>query len=171
MVMMYNVLMTKIATLPDLSGHDFLNLYRCEPNACGKMRLLALYHLQQGKQILEVSKILCVTRKTIYSWLSWYQNAGTSRLLSKPKGRGRKAMVQLPKAEVQSGIEKLQEDRAGGRIIGNDIIEWIYQTYGVRYSNGHIYNLLHSLGLSWISVRSKHPKQNIEAQELFKKNL
>ena len=171
MVIMYNMLMTKIATLPDLSGHDFLNLYRCEPNARGKMRLLALYHLQQGKQILEVSKILCVTRKTIYSWLSWYQNAGTSRLLSKPKGRGRKAMVQLPKAEVQSGIEKLQEDRAGGRIIGNDIIEWIYQTYGVRYSNGHIYNLLHSLGLSWITVRSKHPKQNIEVQELFKKNL
>ena len=78
--------MTKIATLPDLSGLDFLGLYRCELNARGKIRLLALHHLQQGKTIQEVSIILCVTRKTIYSWLSWYQGFGTSRLLSKPKG-------------------------------------------------------------------------------------
>ena len=163
--------MTKIATLPALSGQDFLSLYRCEPNARGKIRLLALHHLQQGKQLQEVSKILCVTRKTIYSWLSWYQDTGTSRLLAKPKGRGRKKRIQLPKAEVQAGIGNLQEDRAGGRIIGSDIVEWIYQTYGVRYSNGHIYNLLHSLGLSWITIRSKHPKQNIEVQEMFKKNL
>ena len=49
--------MTKIATLPDLCGQDFLNLYRCESNARGKIRLLALHHLQQGEQIQEVSKI------------------------------------------------------------------------------------------------------------------
>ena len=163
--------MTKIATLPDLSGLDFLGLYRCELNARGKIRLLALHHLQQGKTIQEVSIILCVTRKTIYSWLSWYQGSGINRLLSKPEGRGRKRKTQLPKSEIQSGIEKLQENRTGGRIIGNDIIDWIYQTYGVRYSNGHIYNLLHSLGLSWITARSKHPKQDIEVQEQFKKNL
>ena len=168
---MYDVYMTKIATLPDLSGQDFLSLYRCEPNGRGKIRLLALYHLQQGKQLNEVSKILCVTRKTLYSWLSWYQDSGISRLLSKPKNRGRKKKVHLVKAEIQSGIEQLQEDRSGGRIIGDDIVEWIYQTYGTRYSNGHIYNLLHSLGISWITIRSKHPKQNLEAQEMFKKNL
>lgn len=163
--------MIKVATLLDLSGQDFLSLYRCELNARGKIRLLSLYHLQQGKTIQEVSEILCVTRKTIYSWLSWYQGSGINRLLSKPEGRGRKRKAQLPKSEIQSGIEKLQENRTGGRIIGNDIIDWIYQTYGVRYSSGHIYNLLHSLGLSWITARSKHPKQDIEVQEQFKKNL
>jgi transposase len=163
--------MSKITKLPDLSGPDFLKLYRCESNARGKVRLLALYHLQQGKQIKEVSQILCVTRKTIYSWLLWYQSCGIDRLLAQPKGRGCKKKVQLPKAEVQSAIEKLQEDRAGGRIIGDDIIEWIYKTYGFRYSKGHIYNLLNSLGLSWITSRSKHPKQIIEVQEMFKKNL
>ena len=159
--------MIKIALLPDLSGQDFISLYRCEPNARGKIRLLALHHLQQGKQIQEVSKILCVTRKTIYRWISWYQNSGIDRLLSKVKGRGCKKLVQLPKEDVQAGIIKLQEDREGGRIIGDDIIEWIYQTYGIRYSKGHIYNLLHSLGLSWVTVRSKHPKQNTAAPRIF----
>jgi transposase len=163
--------MTKAAVLPDLSGQDFLSLYKREANARGKIRLLALHHLQQGKQIQEVGQILCITRKTIYSWLLWYQNSGIDRLLSKTQGRGCKKLVQLPKEEIQAGIEKLQEDRGGGRIIGEDIIEWIYQTYGVRYSKGHIYNLLHSLGLSWVTVRSRHPKQNIKIQEEFKKNL
>ena len=163
--------MTRIAKLPDLSGTDFLKLYRREQNARGKLRLLALHHLGEGKEIQEVSKILCVTRKTIYGWLSWYEEGGTGRLLSKVKGRGCKKRVHLPRKEVQAGIMKLQEDRNGGRIIGNDIVEWIYQTYGTKYSRGHIYNLLHSLGISWVSVRSKHPKQNIEAQEAFKKNL
>lgn len=163
--------MTRIAKLPDLSGQDFLKSYRNEQNARGKLRLLALHHLQQGEQIQEVGKILCVTRKTIYGWLSWYEEGGTGRLLSKVKGRGCKKRVNLPKDEVQSGIMKLQEDRNGGRITGNDIIEWIYRTYGTKYSCGHIYNLLDSLGISWVSVRSKHPKQDIEAQEAFKKNL
>jgi transposase len=163
--------MTKTTTLPVLAGQDFIGLYRTESNARGKVRLLALHHLQQGKQIKEVSQILCVTRKTIYSWLSWYQDSGSDRLLAKPEGRGSKKKVHLTQAEIQSGIERLQEERSGGRIIGSDIIEWIYKTYGIRYSKGHIYNLLHSLGLTWITVRSKHPKQNIEAQELFKKNL
>ena len=150
---------------------SFLSLYRCEQNPRGKIRLLALHHLQQGLQIQEVSNILCVTRKTIYSWLSWYQHSGIDRLSSKVKGRGSKKLVELPMEEIQAGIAKLQEQREGGRIIGDDIIEWINQTYNVRYSKGHIYNLLHKLGLSWISVRSKHPKQNIIAQEEFKKNL
>jgi hypothetical protein len=32
-------------------------------------------------------------------------------------------------------------------------------------------SLLTKLGLSWISARSKHPKQDKEAQELYKKNF
>ncbi|MCB5362021.1 hypothetical protein CSB62_23840 [Vibrio splendidus] len=32
-----------------------------------------------------------------------------------------------------------------------------------------LYQLLHDIGLSWITTRSKHPKQSLEAQETFKK--
>ena len=33
----------------------------------------------------------------------------------------------------------------------------------------NIYHLLHKLNLSWITTRSKYPKQSIEAQESCKK--
>jgi len=39
----------------------------------------------------------------------------------------------------------------------------------VNYQKSNVYKLLHALNFSWITTRSKHPKQNIEAQEAFKK--
>lgn len=163
--------MSRKVKLSWLFGVDFLSLYRCESNARGKVRLLALHHVQQGKEIKEVSKMLCVTCKTVSIWLSWYKDGGIKRILSKPIGRGCKKKIELAKEELQSGITTLQEERAGGRIIGDDIIEWIKENYQTEYSKGHVYNLLKSMGISWISVRSKHPKHNLEAQESFKKNL
>jgi len=34
-----------------------------------------------------------------------------------------------------------------------------------------MYHVLHRLGFSWITSRSKHPKQDLEAIEAFKKTL
>lgn len=163
--------MTRKALLPDLGGQDFLSLHRREKNARGKIRLLALHHLQQGINIREVCKMLCVTARTIYIWLSWYETGGLSSLLSRPQGRGCKKKVEISPNKLQLAIEELQNSRNGGRVIGDDIIDWIASEYGIRYSKGHIYNLLKAAGLSWVSVRSKHPKHDREAQEEFKKNL
>lgn len=171
MILCNNVKMTRKALLPDLSGQEFLKLHRREKNARGKIRLLALHHLQQGSSISNVCRILCVTSRTIYSWLSWYKSGGLPRLLSKPMGRGSKKKARISANELQAGISKLQDSRNGGRVIADDIIDWIDSVYGVRYSKGHIYNLLKNAGISWVSVRSKHPKHNAEEQNEFKKNL
>ena len=163
--------MEKISPLFDLSDQNFLVAYRRETNAQGKIRLLALHHLQSGKSIKEVSDIVCTTRKTVHSWLTWYQNNGVNRLVERVKGRGRKPLAELSKEEIQSGIIALQEEREGGRITGDDIIDWLYETHGIRYAKGTIYNFLHRMGVSWISARSKHPKQDEAKQASFKKNL
>ena len=154
-----------------LSGEDFLNLYRQESYGRGKIRLLALHHIQRGEEVTSVSKMLCITRRSLYKWLGWYKEGGLDKLLSRPIGRGCKKKVKISKEALQQGILDLQESRDGGRIIGYDIISWIEEKYGVKYSIGHIYNLLKSLGLSWITVRSKHPKQDEALQIEFKKNL
>jgi hypothetical protein len=39
----------------------------------------------------------------------------------------------------------------------------------VSYSLTKIYRLLHRLNFSWVTSRSKHPKQSQDAQEDFKK--
>ncbi len=163
--------MPKSAKLPDLSGYEFKKLYRTCTNPRGKVRLLALHHLSQGKTISYVMESLCVTRQTVMSWLSWYERVGINKIISKVKGRGRKKKLAIPKEELQSGILELQEQRGGGRIVGKDIISWIKENYEVEYAPGTIYGYLKQEGLSWISCRSKHPKQNPVAQEEFKKNF
>ncbi|MFY8328339.1 helix-turn-helix domain-containing protein [Pseudoalteromonas sp. ZZD1] len=53
--------------------------------------------------------------------------------------------------------------------MGEDIREYICDTFGVQYKLNNVYRLLHELNLSWITSRLKHPKQSVQAQEDFKK--
>ncbi|SQD79137.1 transposase (fragment) [Moritella yayanosii] len=41
--------------------------------------------------------------------------------------------------------------------------------FDVLYQKINTYHLLHELNLSWITTRSKHPRQPLEAQDTFKK--
>jgi transposase len=52
---------------------------------------------------------------------------------------------------------------------GRGVQEYIKNSFGVSYQKNNIYLILHKLNLSWITTRSKHSKQSIEAQESFKK--
>ncbi|WP_404936157.1 helix-turn-helix domain-containing protein, partial [Pseudoalteromonas sp. SR41-6] len=53
--------------------------------------------------------------------------------------------------------------------MGEDIAQYIYDQFNIRYHTDHIYKLLKKRGFSWITSRSKHPKQSKESQEAFKK--
>lgn len=153
----------------NLSREDFKKLYQTEGNARGKVRFLALHHLQSGKSKAEVCIMVCVTHSTLEQWVQWYEEGGIERLRGKVKGRGAKSKVQLSKDELQGAILKLQADRKGGRVTGNDIKQWIKDTYHIEYHLCHIYNLLKRLNLSWVSSRSMHPNTDISVQESFKK--
>ncbi|WP_220778915.1 helix-turn-helix domain-containing protein [Shewanella sairae] len=65
------------------------------------------------------------------------------------------------------------EDRctnaSGGRLTGDAILKYIQLSFNVDYHPNAIYKLLEQLGFNWITSRSKHPKQAIEAQTAFKK--
>jgi hypothetical protein len=57
----------------------------------------------------------------------------------------------------------------GGRLKAKIFVAYITQAFKVDYSIDNIYRLLHQLGFSWITSRSRHPKQSDEVQEAFKK--
>ncbi|PMN53888.1 transposase [Vibrio lentus] len=60
-------------------------------------------------------------------------------------------------------------NKSGGRLQARDIGLYIESNFGTSYKKSALYQLLHDIGLSWITTRSKHPKQSLEAQEAFKK--
>jgi len=46
---------------------------------------------------------------------------------------------------------------------------FIAENFGYQYHLSSVYKLLHRLGFSWVTSRSKQPKQSPGAQEDFKK--
>ena len=53
--------------------------------------------------------------------------------------------------------------------MAKDVSKFIQTEFGVTFKQANIYRLLHQLGFSWITTRSRHPKQSEVALALFKK--
>lgn len=149
--------------------YNFSKLIASTSNARMRIRLLAVSHFVDGKNRTEIASFLKVSRTSVNKWVTQYLSKGLEGLAEKPH-TGRPALltqVQLNQVKkyVTDNTIKLQ----GGRLQGKDIQKYIHSEFGVLYQKTNIYHLLHELNLSWITTRSKHPKQSVEAQDAFKK--
>lgn len=71
--------------------------------------------------------------------------------------------------QLSQYIKDKANDTQGGRLTGADIHAYIVKEFGQHYHPDSIYYLLDHMGFSWITSRSKHPKQSQKAQDDFKK--
>ena len=149
---------------------DFKKLYQQRGQQKHGIRLLALWKIQSGITETAVCDLLNKTHKTIQAWRKLYEVGGLDALLSIGSGRGCKAKVDLSE-KLFSDINALSTERKGGRIRCQDIVDLVHSKYGIKYSKPGMYHLIHRLGFSWITSRSRHPKNNPEAMETFKKTL
>ena len=94
---------------------------------------------------------------------TWSKNV-RDLALGRPAG-----LNELQRSQLREFIDEQCLRTSGGRLQGMDIQAYIEQTFGVIYRLSNIYRLLHEMGFSWITSRSKHPKQAPQVQETFKK--
>lgn len=164
--------MPRKAFVPDsIHDHDFGNLVKTEKDPRARLRMLGMLHLQEGATVTYTAKILKVRKATVRDWIKAFTTQGLRGLYDQHRS-GRKANIpEEAEANLVSDIQALQNERKGGRVKGLDIIEMIEKKYNVTYSLNGVYTLLHRIGMSWVSARSKHPRSKTEEQELFKKNF
>jgi len=156
----------------DFKSFPFLEYYKKNRSMKYILRCLACHYIQEGKSYKKISKIIKYSSQTIGEWVKMYNEGGIDKMLSIRKGRGRKARIANDKKnEFNRYVVKLQEDRNGGRIIGEDIVNMIEKKYNITYSVSGVYKLLRRMGMSWVSARSIHSKSDFEAQETFKKTF
>jgi transposase len=139
-------------------------------NASLKLRYIAVQKFNEGDSRALIARTLNVSRRLVNEWISTYLSHGLDRLALK-KATGRppllsKAEKSMLKEYVLSHAVKPQ----GGRLMGKDIQKYIKEAYGVNYHVRNVYHLMKELNIVWITSRSKHPKQDLAAQENFKKN-
>ena len=134
-----------------------------------RLRLLAVSHFKSGKNRTEIARMLNISRRIVNNWVANYLSRGISALESK-KQTGRPSYLSEQEKETLSLyiIAKSSSD-AGGRLTGESIQSYIHDNFDVDYHPNAIYKLLKSIGFSWITSRSRHPKQSDEIQEVFKK--
>jgi transposase len=154
-----------------LNDYDFVALSRSAPDKNNYQRLMILAYLKEGKTHCETAKLLYISSQKVSAWLKRFRQDGLEGLKDKPRS-GRPRLLDSGAHEtLKEKIEQSQAALSGGRLRGEDIIQLIKDEWGVSYSQSGIYYLMKDIGMSWISARSKHPKQDEDAQATFKKTL
>ncbi|UAL41447.1 IS630 family transposase [Shewanella inventionis] len=154
-----------------LTYQEILNYAKQEKKANKRIRLLAVAMFMQINNRSEVARRLNVSRRSVNDWVSSFLNQGLAGLDDKPRIGKKSRLTTKQKEQVYLFVKDAAHSTKGGRLTARDIQEFITSQYDVSYSHSHVYWLLHKLGFSWITSRSKHPKQSDEAQETFKKTL
>ena len=149
---------------------NFEELYKQRGQQKHGIRLLALWKIQSGITETKVCEMLGKTHATIRKWRQLYEAGGLEALLSISSGRGRKSKL-TDKQVIEQILQAHHEEHKGGRIRCQDVLDMMSTRYNITYSQPGIYKMLHRLGFSWITARSKHPKQDKEVQEEFKKKI
>lgn len=148
---------------------DLSKLIGATSNARLRLRLLAVSHFIDGKNRTEIASFLKVSRLSVNKWIKAYLDFGVEGLVEKPHtGRPSRLTIEQKKY-LKEYVTSNAIKPEGGRLQGSDITQFILDEFDISYQASGVYRLLHELNLSWITTRSKHPKQSEKAQESFKK--
>ena len=148
---------------------DINSLIAKETNGRMRIRLLALSHIKDGADRAQTAIYLKVSRKAVNDWAKKFYENGLEGLKEQPRvGRPCKLTTEQL-ITFKEYVTKNSMKPNGGRLTGKSLVSYIEEEYGVTYCLDNIYRLLNFLDFSWITSRSKHPKQSQEVQEDFKK--
>lgn len=151
------------------TAEDFKKLAQQEKDSRLRIRYLALYHFKNGLTRTKIALNLGVARGSVNKWVTNYLSEGLAGLETRKSPGRPNRLSQKQLNNIVKFVERNSVKPDGGRLMAEDVHSFINDNFGVDYGLRNIYRLLHSLGFSWITSRSKHPKQSQAAQDAFKK--
>jgi transposase len=159
-------------TLPDgFDGYDFLKTMRKMKHGRNRIRLLAMHHIQLGKSLKMVSKIVQSHWVTVQKWLKKFKADGFDGLYESQRSGAPRKIQKEEEECISEKLSTLSAAKAGGYITGNQIHQILIDKYNIKCCLKTVYNSVHKLKFSWITSRSIHPKSNLETQDKYKKTL
>ena len=145
-------------------------LVKSEKSARKRMRYLALLHFTEGHSRTAIASMLKVSRTSVNRWVTAYLTHGLTGLDDAPNP-GRPATLSIAQqAKLKAFVQHRSLSEQGGRLMAKDVGLFIQSEFGVTFKQANIYRLLHQLGFSWITTRSRHPKQSEAIQEAFNRH-
>lgn len=148
---------------------DFKSLIAKETNGRMRVRLMALSHIKEGANNAQTARNLHISRRIVNDWLKRFYAQGLEGLKEKPRSGRPSRLNETQLAQLSEYIRNNSIKESGGRLNAQILVNYIAQEFKLNYCVSNVYRLLHKLGFSWITSRSRHPKQSDEVQEAFKK--
>src|SRR4051794_24000079 len=134
-------------------------------------RVLAIAHVLEGASRAAAASACGMDRQTLRDWVHRYNAAGVAglsdaRRSGRPPALTEDQMRQL-RDLVLAGPEPERDGVARWRCV--DLRSVIAERFEVAVHERTVGKLLRRLGLTRVQPRPRHPKQDAEAQEAFKK--
>jgi len=135
-----------------------------ERDALRRDRYRAVLLALDGEEAVEIARALGRARRSVQDWTYAYRDGGIEAIQPRPRpGR-------TPKLPREREAQLRQRLDAGPRaddgvctLRGRDVVRILEREFGVTYSLGGAYDLLHRLGYSCLTPRPLHEKSDPEA--------
>jgi len=125
-------------------------------------------HLKK-KSVREIGYLLDIGKSTASYWIKRYEKTGK---LDDKKGRGRKAALKKDQiSDLKRILLGFPPSRYGGESMGwttKMAIQYVIDTYGVKYGMRQMQKLFHKFGLNLITPRTEHKEASYAARTVFR---
>ena len=145
---------------------------RCKDAAAAR-RMLALALVMEGHSRSEAARATGMDRQTLRDWVHRYNESGLAGLHNAPeRGRPPRKLTPEQEATVAEWVRR-------GPTPEHKIVRWrcidlrdeIAREFGVQLHERTVGKLLARLNFAHVSVRPRHPEQDVAAQEAHKKTI
>jgi transposase len=155
----------------DFSAEQLWALARRSKDVNQSRRLLSLAAVRDGKDRGEAARIGGMDRQTLRDWVHRFNAAGPEGLFDNwtdgPKSRLSAEQLATFAKIVEAGPDRERDGVVRWRRV--DLKRVIAETFGVDFHERYVGALLKKLGFSHISARPRHPAQDGEIVEAYKK--
>ena len=155
----------------DFSAQELRALARGVKEVNQSRRLLSLAAVRDGKDRAEAAQIGGMDRQTLRDWVHRFNASGPEGLLDNwtegPRPRlSAEQLIELASL-VEAGPDREKDGVVRWRRV--DLQRVIRERFGVDFHERYVGTLLKKLGFSHIGARPRHPAQNAEIVEAYKK--
>jgi putative transposase len=160
-----------VAVRSDYTSQELRELAKRSRNADQARRFLSIAAVLEGAARAEAAKIGGMDRQTLRDWVHRFNDDGPDGLINHPAPGPTPKLTRKQKAKLAELVEQGPIPAVHGvvRWRAVDLIQWIYEAFGISVSDSTVYRLLAELGFSHLSARPKAYKQNEETLAAFKK--
>jgi len=148
---------------------DFKSLIAKETNGRMRVRLMALSQVKEGTNNAQTARNLNISRRIVNDWVKKFYEQGLDGLKERPRSGRPCSLNQQQLSQLSQYIRNNSIKENGGRLKAQTLVTYVAQEFKVDYSIFNIYRLLHQLGFSWITSRSRHQNSQKKFKRILKK--